>query len=227
MQLLFKRLGLGLAVMGLLFAGGCRATSTDRMRVLEAEKSDLQSQNQDLKGQLAGTRARELQMQAEVDKERARADAAEAKLKAAIRLAPRETGLEGTRGVQITPRDGGGANIILSSDVTFKAGRADLSKGAVQILRKVAAHVKATENVRAVRVEGHTDSDPIRKSGWKSNEDLSLARARMVLQYLLNNGISEDYLSVQGYGAQKPRASNKTKDGKSKNRRVVIVVLTK
>ncbi|MHC4931437.1 MAG: OmpA/MotB family protein, partial [Planctomycetota bacterium] len=88
-----------------------------------------------------------------------------------------------------------------------------------------AVALKQTEGIRAVRVEGHTDSDPIRKSGWKSNEALSLARAEMVRKYLVDRGIEKSLLQVKGFGASEPVVPNKTDEGKARNRRVEIVVL--
>lgn len=228
MQLLGLRSVLGFVAIGLMLVGGCRST-TDRMRVIEAENADLERQNKDLKTDLASARARELQLEESMEKERARADAAQAKLNALARLTPRGGDLDGLReiggDVQVTPRDDGGATIVLSSDVTFKAGRADLSKSALKILRKIATEVRQIDGVRGVRVEGHTDSDPIKKSGWRSNEELSEARAKMVRQYLISAGLREDYMKVKGWGASKPVASNKSKSGKAKNRRVEIILV--
>ena len=224
----FARTALGLAFVGIFLMGGCRST-TDRMRVLEAEKADADMRNKALVNEVATLRARSIQDQKDVDSARARAEAAEARA-----IAPRrpgdvvviDPGAFGP-GVRVKPNDDGGATITLASDVTFKAGRADLSGRAVQILKRVAAALKSTEGVRAVRIEGHTDTDPIRKSGWKSNEELSLARAKMVRKYLVTQGFAEEFLSVDGLGAKQPVESNKTKAGKARNRRVEIILLAR
>ncbi len=227
----FARTALGLAFVGIVLMGGCRST-TDRMRVLEAEKADADMRNKALVNEVATLRARSIQDQKDIDSERARAEAAE---KRADALAPRRPGgvvvidprAFDVPGVRVKPNDDGGATITLASDVTFKAGRADLSGRAVQILKRVAAALKSTEGVRAVRIEGHTDTDPIRKSGWKSNEELSLARAKMVRKYLMTQGFAEEFLSVDGLGAKQPVESNKTKAGKARNRRVEIILLAR
>ena len=78
-----------------------------------------------------------------------------------------------------------------------------------------------------VGIEGHTDNRPIKKSGWKSNWELSTARALSVLHYLSEKSVAEPRLAAIGYGEYKPVASNDTKEGRQKNRRVEIVILPK
>jgi len=220
----FARTALGLAFVGIVLMGGCRST-TDRMRVLEAEKADAEMRNKSLVDEVARLSARSIQNQKDLARERARADA----------LAPRRPGdfvvIDPSKfeveGVEVRPNEDGGATITLASDVTFRAGRADLSARAIEILKRVAAALKSTEGVRAVRIEGHTDTDPIRESGWRNNEELSLARAKMVRKYLVTQGFAEDFLSVDGLGASKPVESNKTKAGKARNRRVEIILLAR
>ena len=77
-----------------------------------------------------------------------------------------------------------------------------------------------------IGVEGHTDNEPIKYSAWQDNWELSLARARAVVAYLVDEqGIDSDRLSASGFGKYRPIASNKTGDGRRQNRRVEIVVL--
>ena len=79
-----------------------------------------------------------------------------------------------------------------------------------------------------IGIEGHTDNEPIEYSGWKSNWELSTARALSVLHYLADQeGIAPQRLSAVGYGEYKPVASNDTKEGRRLNRRVEIVILPK
>jgi chemotaxis protein MotB len=77
-----------------------------------------------------------------------------------------------------------------------------------------------------VGIEGHTDNEPIRHSGWKSNWELSANRALSVLHYLVDNrGISPTRLSALAYGEFHPVTSNDAKQGRQLNRRVEIVIL--
>ena len=126
-------------------------------------------------------------------------------------------------GVRVEGR-GTGAAIILASDVTFKAGQADLSKQAMATLGRVAVALMSTPGVQGIRVEGHTDSDPIRKSGWASNEALSQARAENVRKFLVKNGLDQSTVTVMGYGAARPVFPNDTAAHKANNRRVEIVI---
>lgn len=76
-----------------------------------------------------------------------------------------------------------------------------------------------------VRVEGHTDSQPLRGSQYADNWELSVARASAVARYLMKAyGITPSRLAVMGYGSQQPVATNLTPDGRALNRRVVLVV---
>jgi chemotaxis protein MotB len=74
-------------------------------------------------------------------------------------------------------------------------------------------------------VEGHTDPRPIRSSIFPSNWELSTARATAVLRDLIKEGIRDTRLSAAGYADTRPRASNATEAGMSRNRRVDIVIL--
>jgi chemotaxis protein MotB len=77
-----------------------------------------------------------------------------------------------------------------------------------------------------IRVEGHTDSDPIRTERFPSNWELSTARAVNMLKHLANAGkIRAERLSAAGYGESKPLFPNDTKANKAKNRRVEIVLI--
>ena len=77
-----------------------------------------------------------------------------------------------------------------------------------------------------VRAEGHTDSDPIRKSAWRDNLELSEARARAVASFMVGRGgLPRDHVESVGYGERRPVAANTTREGKARNRRVEIVLL--
>ena len=73
-------------------------------------------------------------------------------------------------------------------------------------------------------VVGHTDTEPIKKSSWKDNLELSAQRALSVTRYLMDHGIPDKQVEASGCGSARPVASNSTADGKAKNRRVEIVV---
>lgn len=223
-----------LALAALLQVAGCRS-STDRMRVLEAEKADAERRNQLAKQKEAEMRAQMVKAEGDAESNKAKADALTAQLELAksrdaagggskIDIDSLKHSLEGT-GATVTEGEGGKATIILASDITFNAGQADLNRKAQETLGKVVRTLKETKNLGHIRVEGHTDSDPIKRSGFKSNEELSLARASTVESFLIAQGIDETILEVKGYGDEHPTASNATPQGKALNRRVEIVLV--
>lgn len=110
--------------------------------------------------------------------------------------------------------------------VLFDSGRAKLHRDAYPVLDQVAKVLNAEAVDQPVAIEGHTDNEPIRRSGWKDNWELSLARARSVLTYLVQErGVAPARVSAVGYGEYRPIASNETPEGRRANRRVEIVVL--
>ena len=121
-----------------------------------------------------------------------------------------------------------GLVITFVDKILFDSGKADIKEDGLPVLQKVADVLKKKARDRKIGVEGHTDNEPITHSGWKSNWELSTARATSVLHYLVDNGrISPKMLSATGYGEHKPVASNITKDGRRENRRVEIILLPK
>lgn len=119
-----------------------------------------------------------------------------------------------------------GLVITFVADVLFDSGKAKLKPESYPIMDKVAAFLKEDVPDLNTGIEGHTDNEPIKYSGWKSNWELSTARALSVLHYLVDEkGISPGRLSAIGYGEYRPVASNETKDGRQLNRRVEAVIL--
>ncbi len=119
-----------------------------------------------------------------------------------------------------------GLVITFVADVLFDSGKADLKPEAFNSLKKVARVLK--ENVPELRVgvEGHTDNQPIKFSGWKSNWELSSSRALSVLHYLVEPaGVRSERLSAIAYGEFHPVASNDTAENRQLNRRVEVVIV--
>jgi len=119
--------------------------------------------------------------------------------------------------------------IGIASDILFRPGQADLSADAKAKIGRVVQVVNRRYPGNYVRVEGHTDSDPIvrHKDKWRDNWHLSAMRAHSVLQEMIGAGISEKKAYLAGFGQHRPLASNANREGKAKNRRVEIVVLPK
>lgn len=118
-----------------------------------------------------------------------------------------------------------GLAIILSDDILFDSGRAEVKQAASPMLDKMAEIINKEVSDKNVGISGHTDNVPIKYSNWKSNWELSTARAINVLHCLVGKGILPGKLSATGYGEYRPIASNEREEGRSKNRRVEIVIL--
>ncbi len=121
-----------------------------------------------------------------------------------------------------------GLVITFVSEVLFDSGKDKIKPGAYNSLDKVARVLKENVPDLDIGIEGHTDNVPIKVSHWKSNWELSSARAMSVLHYLVDKkGVSPERVAGIGYGEYRPIASNDAKDGRQQNRRVEIVILPK
>ncbi|GAB4385360.1 MAG: hypothetical protein Kow0022_10920 [Phycisphaerales bacterium] len=107
----------------------------------------------------------------------------------------------------------------IAGDVLFRPGQATITEEGKRTLDRIAAQINTQFAGRTVRVEGYTDSDPIRKSNWKSNEHLSAERALAVEQYLVSKGVDNDRIYSAAFGPARPKSS------KASSRRVEIVIL--
>jgi chemotaxis protein MotB len=121
---------------------------------------------------------------------------------------------------------GGELTVTLHDEVLFAPGSADLKPGSKKILDKVASVLNGEYKGDRIRIGGHTDNQPIRKTKnkWQDNWDLSCNRAMAVLRYLSTKGVAPERMYAAGYSFHKPVAPNTTPQGRQKNRRVEIVV---
>src|SRR3954447_16418237 len=113
---------------------------------------------------------------------------------------------------------------LLTDKVLFDSGQAQLKPQAGPLLDQVAKLLQLAPG-HDVMVEGHTDSVPIRGSVYPTNWELSTARASRVVRYLVEHGARSFRMGASGYAALHPIASNSTAAGRSRNRRVEIVLL--
>lgn len=118
---------------------------------------------------------------------------------------------------------------VLSTDLYFESGSAQLTPEGVEKLKSIAATLKREYPDRIIRVEGYTDDKPIGdklKSRFPSNWELSTGRASAVVRHLQwTHEISPKRFEVVGFGPYQPIATNETADGRRENRRVRIAVL--
>ena len=114
--------------------------------------------------------------------------------------------------------------ISLPAALLFKPGSATIeNQDALLFLKRVALIIEELPNEMQVSVQGHTDDiGPGQTSPFKDNWELSVARAISVLHELLLDGVEPNRISASGYGEFQPVATNATKSGREKNRRVEL-----
>jgi chemotaxis protein MotB len=112
--------------------------------------------------------------------------------------------------------------VELSSSILFESADAEASLQAENIFADIAGILKPFNN--PIQVEGFTDDIPINNAKFPSNWELSAARAASVVRLLMAGDIEAKRLSAVGYGEFQPVADNNTVEGRSKNRRVVLMI---
>ncbi len=118
----------------------------------------------------------------------------------------------------------GTITVTLENTLLFSSGKATLKKATSKELDHIQSVVQQKYSNNPIDVVGHTDTDPIKKSKWKDNLELSAQRALTVVRYLIGRGVDKKRIRAVGCGDARPVASNSTSSGKAKNRRVEIVV---
>lgn len=117
-----------------------------------------------------------------------------------------------------------GITITLPTSLLFDLGSAQLKPEAVEALRRISDALR--EIPGKVVIEGHTDNLPLMQNSiYRSNWELSAARASSVLHFFLQSGLSPDRFTIAGYGEYKPVATNETPEGRAQNRRVELIII--
>lgn len=118
----------------------------------------------------------------------------------------------------------GEMTVNLPGDILFDPGQDRLKDSAKATLNKIVRALKSDYSDKPIRVEGHTDSDPITKTRDKymDNLDLSLNRAAAVARYMESQGVDPKLVTTSGFGPHHPRGRDK-----ARNRRVEIVVVVR
>ncbi len=121
-------------------------------------------------------------------------------------------------------RDDLWVEIEMKSSLLFRSGGADLADEALPLLGKISEILREVTN--SLQVEGYTDNFPINTIEFPSNWELSAARSASVVHRLVLGGVNPRRLSAIGYGEFQPIADNRFEEGRYKNRRVVLVLLS-
>ena len=119
-------------------------------------------------------------------------------------------------------------SVTLVDKILFPSGETNITSGGIKVLRRVGKTLKSTSG-KIIRVEGHTDNIPISNKlvdKFATNWELSTARATNVVRFLQDKvGIGGNQLEAVGMSEYHPVASNKTRKGRSQNRRIEIALL--
>ena len=180
----------------------------------------------DLESQLSSTRGENTQLRG--DLAQARSDLASARQTAQVKPASntkdindllKENNLDGK---VVASYRRGRLSLGIPSSITFASGSTRITREGSSVLSKLASLIRREFPGKRIYVEGHTDSDPIKKSKkrFRSNRHLSVERADAVATYLSKRGLAESRLVIAGFGPHDPVA----RGNKSRNRRVEIVV---
>ncbi len=121
-----------------------------------------------------------------------------------------------------------GDRFVFQAEVLFPKANADLNDAGQAEMLKLADAIKQLESeippdiAWVLRVDGHTDTDQLRNSVFKSNWELSAARAISVVKFLVAQGVSPNHLVAAGFGEFQPLAPGDTEEAKSENRRIEL-----
>ena len=204
------------AVLGaVVLLSGCTADLTEQNALLVEENDNLRSQLTSRNSALTDAQQDLRERQSQVAQLRRDLDNAQRSERSSFT----RTGFENIPGVSAAYSNGE-VTITVQSDVLFDSGKTSLKSSAKQSLQTVASVLNSSYAGRPVRIEGYTDSDPIRKSGHKSNHHLGFERAYSVRKFLISKNVDASRVALASYGPDKPRGS------KAQSRRVEIVVVT-
>lgn len=197
-----------------LFLGSCASQKTlkqyqDEVRALREERTQLKKENRELRAQ---NEAYEVSL-------------ANANAPKTAPMSVEDNEALGRVGVDVGRDAYGNYVISIPAEITFPSGKAELTKQGKEALKVVARVLLEDHGGGHYWIEGHTDTDPITKSNWDSNRDLSVARAMAVLHFLVEDcNVPDERCVVAGHGQYDPLTANDDKSGKARNRRVEIVV---
>ena len=136
-----------------------------------------------------------------------------------LRAAISEGVLAGKATINVTDQ---AVNIALNPESFFSIGSAKLNPGTVNVLAKLAGLIQSFPN--DIIIEGHTDNIPVRGGAYRSNWELSIARAVGVVNFFTADGLDPKQLIAAGYGEFHPAFPNDSEANRAKNRRIEITL---
>ena len=207
--------GIALAVAGVAFCSGCTGNPKQRLSMLEQA-------NQSLTERLNRAQAERDDARQRYEDCNRRLSAAQGEMNAlSSRLAEKPVE-EAAPGWTPVP---GGAMIAIEGSVLFAPGKIALRNEARRTLDAIVSTVEGQYAEKDVMVFGHTDDQPIKKSGWTDNYQLSTERSLAVVRYLKEHSVAPSRLVACGCGEHRPRSANSSEASRASNRRVEIYAI--
>ncbi|NJK92139.1 MAG: OmpA family protein [Blastochloris sp.] len=238
--LLLALVGLSLGALilqGSLHKQGELSEVREELRLLREKESRLEGQIQRLKADMAENAGRLKSKEEQLaDAERVRAELEEqTRLRLEAEKRDQDLLKVAQQRVQTLLSEGQGSvflkndalTVRLTNNILFSSGRATLGSEGAEVLKAVAQLLNAELKGLGVRVEGHTDNEPIGqglKARFPSNWDLSAARASAAIVALLENGVEPARLQAVGRADTLPVEDNRTEEGRAANRRIDFII---
>ncbi len=205
-----------MVLLGAVLISGCSNTKNERITILEQNNANLTEQLNRSHAELDGAfRDRD-----ELNRRLAAAYGDVDALRMELAAVPEPTAV--APGWTPVP---GGAMIAIAGEILFPAGKVALRTDSRRTLDGIVSAVQGEYGNKHIFVFGHTDDQPIKKSGWKDNWELSSERALSVVRYLKEHGVTPDRLVGCGAGEFRPRSSNNSASDRGRNRRVEIFAI--
>jgi chemotaxis protein MotB len=210
-----KTVAVAICVASLALFSGC----TDWQKKYEY----LDVEHQNLKGRYERLQAEKDQFAGKISQDQQTIEELRKQIEQMNKTPAEATGFGKDYDVKFDP-SAGTITVTLPDAILFASGQASLKSATIAPLDHILSVLRQKYAGRHIDVVGHTDSEPIKKSPWKDNWELSAERALSVTRYLTERGVAADRVRAVGCGEARPIASNATAAGKAKNRRVEIVV---
>lgn len=207
-----------------------KARLAQQLQALERENADMKRRVDELSGDIGKAQRDKAAMDQDLaamkrsleDLRRAQA-AAEKRAKAFRDLVAKFKAMMDSGKLQVEIRNGL-MLVKLPDNILFDPGKAELKKEGQEAMAQVTKILIDVEG-RKFQVAGHTDNRPIKSGRYRSNWDLSTARALTVVELMIKEGMDARRLSAAGYADSLPVDNNDTDDGRRKNRRIEIVLV--
>jgi len=214
-----KTIAMYIGLVSIILLSGCGGFPTN----WKGKYESLNVEHQNLRGLLERERSEKGQLVNQVSKGRQTIEQLQKQIAQRSQSPAEVTGFGQGYDVKLDPA-AGTITVTLPNAILFDSGKATLKKAGNTELNHIQSVLQRQYAGRPIDIVGHTDSDPIKKSKWKDNWELSAQRALSVVRYLIKRGIPKERIRAVGRGDSHPIASNANTSGKARNRRVEIVV---